>query len=142
MFRDVFDWIKLVAFISVGFGIAFTVLMPGTTYGMLTARPFFLPWWGLLGDFDMDAIYDYYAITDYPTAFVMPVLMFVYMFVTTVVLVNLLIAQMSMRYESIMEQADQVWKAKRVALIKEYKAPPRPVPAKSTYAAATATSAG
>ena len=92
MFSDVIAWLKLVALITIGFGVGFTVLMPQQTYGPLFSRPFFRGVWGLLGDFDTDSVYDYYD-HDSAAGFVMPTLMFAYLFLVTVVLVNLLIAQ-------------------------------------------------
>merc|ERR1719473_2200673 len=55
-------------------------------------------------------------------------MLYVYMFVTTIVLVNLLIAQMGERYSNILAEADQVWKTERVSLIKEYKDDRDPLP--------------
>ena len=48
--------------------------------------------WGLLGDFDMDSVYEGYEVGNLD-GIMMAVLLFVYMFVVTIVLVNLLIAQ-------------------------------------------------
>uniref|UniRef100_A0A7S4BVR2 TRPM SLOG domain-containing protein n=1 Tax=Chrysotila carterae TaxID=13221 RepID=A0A7S4BVR2_CHRCT len=99
MIQDVTDWFKLVIFITIGFGVAFTVLLPGYSssaqeYGEIYARPFFWPFWGLLGDFDVTEIYEYYSTVNQPEATVAVWLLFIYMFITTIVLVNLLIAQM------------------------------------------------
>ena len=44
----------------------------------------------------------------FPNYYTMALMLFVYMFITSIVLVNLLIAQMGERYAEIMAEADQV----------------------------------
>ena len=48
-------------------------------------------------------------------------MLFIYMFVVTIVLVNLLIAQMSERYEQARDKGREVWLAERIKLFQEYK---------------------
>jgi hypothetical protein len=143
MFADVVGWFKLVALITLGFGIGFTVLMPATTYGPIFARPFFRGMWGLLGDFDLDSVYENYDHDDLGSI-IMPAMLFVYMFVVTarparvelarpacrrltqfrmvqIILVNLLIAQMSARYEECMAEGERLQLAAQIRLFKEMK---------------------
>jgi len=126
MFIDVGEWIKITVFITIGFGVAYAVLMPGAS-GVAQGnanwleRPFWQPFWGLLGDFDTGAVFDYYATEDFPASTIMPIMLAAYNFVTSIILVNLLIAQMSARYEVMQEVGYSVWLAERISLIKEYK---------------------
>ena len=58
MMIDILQWFGISFFISVGFGVAYTVLMPANTYGF--NRPFWQPFWGILGEFDRDSVDDYF----------------------------------------------------------------------------------
>ena len=91
---DVVNWLLVVFFISLGFGVAYTILMPGQTFEY--DRPFFRPFWGLLGDFDTESIDEYFPLD--PTFVISHELTMIltwgYTFFTTILLVNLLIAQM------------------------------------------------
>ena len=62
---------------------------------------FFLTFWALLGDFDVDDVYEELG----SAATLMPMLLFTYTFLTTIFLVNLLIAQMTNIYEKIKERS-------------------------------------
>ena len=68
--------------------------------GMLTDRPFTRPFWGLVGDFDTGTIGDYYPATGVKGSIgsLNALLLWFYVFVITVVMVNLLIAQMGSAY--------------------------------------------
>ena len=50
MVTDVMQWIKLTGFFTLGLGVAFTALMPGSTTG--DNHPFARALWLLVGDFD------------------------------------------------------------------------------------------
>ena len=76
--------------------------------------------WGLLGDFDIDSVYESYEVGS-ADGVVMGALLFVYMFVVTIVLVNLLIAQMSARYESVMAGSHEVWVIEKINLVEDSK---------------------
>lgn len=100
--KDVYVFFFLVLIISPGFGIAFAALQPSVNFQSRTIgeifseldSPFLTPFWGVLGDYDLSAMLE---ATDmvYPASTVLPLLLFVYVGLTTVVLINLLIAQMS-----------------------------------------------
>ena len=94
MVYDVIYWLGVVVFISIGFGVAYTILMPGQTYEY--NRPFFRPFWGLLGDFDTVSIDEYFPLEQDSvlTRELSMLLTWIYTFFTTILLVNLLIAQM------------------------------------------------
>ena len=74
--------------------------------------------WGLLGDFDIDSVYESYEVGS-ADGVVMGALLFVYMFVVTIVLVNLLIAQMSARYESVTAGSHEEWVLEKIDLVEE-----------------------
>eukprot|EP00966_Prymnesium_polylepis_P253618 5862198-Prymnesium_polylepis.1 len=127
MASDIKNWFQINVFIIVGFGIAFTVLMPGDS-GVLNDfefdKPFWIPMRALLGDFDINHEMEYYRSAnawDRPTSFALPVLLMIYVFIATVILVNLLIAQMSARYEKVTALASETFLFNRMKLYKEYK---------------------
>ena len=84
--------ILLIVFIAiVTFGIAFSTLeLPANQRPDTLRRPLFEPLWALMGDFSVDDYYDRMGINVFP---VYPILLFIYLFLTTIFLVNLLIAQ-------------------------------------------------
>ena len=126
MVDDVSIFFQLVLIISPGFGIAFAALQPPTfpasPPGWLSNMdsPFWTPVWGLLGDADRERMLEATSGVE-PSRTVLQVLLWLYMFLTTVVLVNLLIAQMSQTYERGMEQGKEDWCFRRAALIIEFK---------------------
>lgn len=133
MLVDVLAWFNVTLVITIGFGVAYTVLMPAgssiaQTNGNFLGRPFFQPFWGILGDFDAASVLEYYSVEEFPASTLMPLLLWVYNFLTTIVLVNLLIAQMSARYEIMQEVGYNVWLAERINLIKEFKDERDPLP--------------
>ena len=85
----------------------YTVVMPAdVTFGPEIRWPFFDIFWGLLGDFDLSLISEYNpAYTNEPTAMLVPFFIWLYLFTATVVLVNLLIAQMSSIYTEVEERS-------------------------------------
>jgi len=126
MSEDVVSWFSLTILITIGFGVSYAVLMPAAsataqTHANYLGRPFFQPFWGLLGDFDAESVFEYYSVEEFPAAVLMPLMLWVYNFLTSIVLVNLLIAQMGARYDFVMEIGEVEWTAERIELIKEYK---------------------
>lgn len=97
MWGDIVSWAVITGIIMIGAGFTFTILEPGSgLYADALSRPFFRSFWGLLGAFD-----DYDEIAEKlpphgpvePRATLYPILLWMYIFFATVVLVNLLIAQ-------------------------------------------------
>ena len=134
MFSDVSSFFAFIIVFSFGFGAAFAVLMPGYAtapwFHVLDQSPLWQPFWGLFGDFDLAAMEEYSNFEHYEMSFALPVLLWVYMFLATVVLINLLIAQMSATYENVKAQGEEMWQFERAQLILEYKdgKPPLPPP--------------
>ena len=57
MMPELTTWVGLIAFPTVGFSLAFTILLPGKIqYDSVSTWPFLLPVWGLLGEFDLEAV--------------------------------------------------------------------------------------
>ena len=101
MLPDVKIFFSLVMIISFGFGAAFAILLPGRmdkpfSYAF-SSSPLWFPFWGLYGEFDRHD-FEEYVEDEMPTRLISLVLMWLYMLITTIVLVNLLIAQMSETY--------------------------------------------
>lgn len=126
--RDSFSWIAVLLLGSFGVGIAYTILMPGDTYGY--DRSFFRPFWGLLGNFDVHSIDAYFELDGSSTTVreTTMALTFMYTFGTTILLVNLLIAQISNTYEAMKAESIQLWLAQRIDLILEFKDDTDPLP--------------
>ena len=106
---DAVSWIAVVMVFTSGVGVAFTILLPGETYGY--DRAFFRPFWGVVGAFDATAIDDYFEMDDSTNALRETItgLLFISSFVTTILLVNLLIAQVSNTYEAMKAESIQLW---------------------------------
>jgi len=126
--KDVSTFVALVVIVSPGCGIAFAALQPQVvprpfTFGAYLYEldsPIWAPFWGLLGDHDLGTMLE--ATEAARVAhFVLPLLLLCYLLITTVVLVNLLIAQMSETYTSFLANADEEWAYQRAGLILEFK---------------------
>jgi len=140
MMTDVTLFIILLGPLTLGFAVANAALTPretqeGTTmtddwYAILGFQPLWEPFWGLIGSFDyktpLTAIHEYG--TDYPTGVTMPLLVFAYQFIATIILVNLLIAQMADTYGRITSEGFLRWQFERAQLISEYKDTKKPLP--------------
>ena len=79
---------------------------------------------GLIGDFDLDQMVEYNPSgVSEPGSSMLPVLLFLYVFGATVVLVNLLIAQMGATYDNVTSASTLLWQFDRVSLIKAHGQP-------------------
>lgn len=133
MVNDVISFFAFILVFSFGFGVAFSVLMPGASasdpaYHILDTSPLWQPFWGLFGDFDLEAMEENTPFGAYDINFAAPVLLWVYMFLTTIMLVNLLIAQMSDTYARVSAEGNKRWQFQRAQLILEYKDLKAPLP--------------
>ncbi len=118
---------------SIGFGTAFAGLVPvGQKDPDLFARPFFYAFRAIVGDFDILSSYellgDWYSPEQNYMGLVVVVLVFVYAFIATIYIVNLLIAQMTTTYEKLQERNNVYIKFQRVLLVIEYKDLRSPLP--------------
>ena len=135
MFADVAFFLILLLLITGGFAVAFSTLLPGRfatsspMWNFLGDSPFYDPFWSIFGEYDVDLIAGGLGAS-MPTAIVAPTLLWLYLFVVLVVLVNLLIAQMSDTYARITGEGLLRWQFERAQLITEFKdtKPPLPPP--------------
>ena len=86
-------------------------------------NPILRPFWGLVGDFDTTTIADYYPEAGFKGMMgsLSALLLWFYVFVITVVMVNLLIAQMGATYSRLEERGPLIAHAGFVELCMEYK---------------------
>ena len=134
MFTPILYWSILTLFITFGFSVFFVVTMPaGTAFSHTDLSwPGLQPFWGLLGEFGVDSLSEWKPPNDPsdPTARLLPLFLWAYCFVSTVVLVNLLIAQMSSAYSAVEERAPIVWTFDFTSeLVREFKDTRRVEPA-------------
>jgi hypothetical protein len=126
----IFAFIQLT--LLVAFGIAFAVLQPGPmaaydAHEVLGRAPFWVPFWGLYGEFSMDRML-LQVNDEKPTIVLLPLLLWLYLFIATIILVNLLIAQMSDTFSRITGEGLLRWQFERCQLISEFKETKPPLP--------------
>ena len=81
--------------------------------------PVFRSFWALFGEYDVERLLR--QINDEkPTVVMLPLLLWLYLFIATVILINLLIAQMSDTYSNITAQALEYWQFERCRLVSEF----------------------
>lgn len=137
MMSDVMIWVVLALVMSLGFAFAFVTLLPQASkehswHLFMGLHPVYESLWLWVGAAEHAARGAIQEETGFelPTAVVMPTLTWIYEFVISVVLVNLLIAMMSDTYAKVMEQGRERWTFERAQLITEFKdtKPPFPPP--------------
>ena len=103
---------------TAGTGVAFTGFIPAATASLeVFERPWAVPLWAMLGDFDVHMIYEQLGSRE----LILPMILFLYTFGTTIFLVNLLIAQMTSSYERIVPNSKIHLLYQRLTLVREYK---------------------
>jgi hypothetical protein len=134
MMRDIVNFLIVLLCFSVGFGFAFVVLMPGETHDhpplpeFLGESPIWYSMWGIFGMIALGSNTLDGMSTVQPTMWAVPLFMWLYLFITIVVLVNLLIAQMSDTYSRVTSEGLLRWQFERAQLIDEFKDSKKPVP--------------
>jgi hypothetical protein len=110
---------------SLAFGFAMAVLLPGNVKNpashIFSSEPIWSTFWGLFGNDNLDSIEEYLGFDSYVTNAVAPVMLWFYQLLATIVLVNLLIAQMSNTYETVMQDSKKRWLFARADIIMEFK---------------------
>ena len=110
--------------LTTAFGVAFATLQPDAMavyepYEILGNAPIFRSFWALFGEYDIERLIR--QINDEkPTIVILPLLMWLYLFAATIILVNLLIAQMSDTYSSVTAQSLEYWQFERCRLVSEF----------------------
>jgi len=133
MMNDVALFIIILLPLTCGFAVANAALMPqrtGDWYAILGSAPIWEPFWGVIGYFDiqerMQSIQDHSF--EYPAGVTVPILTWAYQFIATIILVNLLIAQMADTYSRITSEGFLRWQFERAQLISEFKDTKKPLP--------------
>lgn len=139
---DFYWWMMFVIFISLGTGVCLAAMIPARMHSPyfpgLHESPFWAPFWGLLGDFDLGVVDDAIGWPEgtigegfmyvlHPR-YMVPVVILIYMLFANIVLVNLLIAMMGSTYERLSERATEEWVYERAHLILEFKDTKGPLP--------------
>eukprot|EP00966_Prymnesium_polylepis_P080837 1872816-Prymnesium_polylepis.1 len=111
---DIIVFVTYAFVFIVAFGSAFVGLMPALGDGpFMVNGAFFAPFWSMYGEFgELGEVGQ--AGGPLSTS-----LLWVYTFLSQIVLVNLLIAMMTETYESVKENADNEWRFRRVSTIDE-----------------------
>ena len=114
----------IIGVISIGYGAAFSALLSNGDLPSADAspyfldHPFFLPWWALLGAFDVADINERLSLE----RSVLPALLvWSYVFFATVLLLNLLIAQATTAFEQVKSQSEVERRILFAQLVQQYK---------------------
>ncbi len=123
--KDVTVFMLLYATIYFGFAAWLACIVSNYPTGNPFAPPFhsmplFQPLWGLVGDMELAGLEDL-VLTNHFLRHTVPLMIWLYLFVATVVLVNLLIAAMSTTYAEVQDESYRYWQYSRVSLILDYK---------------------
>jgi len=117
MIKDMATWVVL----TMVFLLAFTTAFLGVSVTDDLTGPLVLPAWAMYGEFEIDAATSWNPKLG-------PVLLWTYVMVSNVLLVNLLIAMMSDTYTNIKENADIEWKYTRMTNVLEAVERTHPLP--------------
>ena len=128
MLYDLRDWAKPTAMLTIAFGLVMHILapeyrldgspgafrpIPDLDWDFSPGGPFFMTFWALLGFYEPGEL----AVAP-GTALIAPTMFWVYLFISLVLLINLLIAMFSKSYGAVMERSDENWKMSRVVLVR------------------------
>lgn len=106
---------------ALGVGATLRNAMPaGYPYAGPFSQPFFVPFWGLIGDIELDAVEEMISALS-PTQYLAPILIWMYLVFANIVLVNLLIATMTATYGRVKNQSQLYWNFERTAMIQQFK---------------------
>ncbi|XP_022255565.1 transient receptor potential cation channel trpm-like [Limulus polyphemus] len=97
---------------------------------------FYLPYWQLYGELNLDRLEDFYYdcsreksdCSDSPHAWLVPVMLGVYMLLGNVLLVNLLIAVFSHVFEEVNKHSQEIWRYEMALIVAEYTRKPTLLP--------------
>jgi len=135
MKNDVLYFMVIFLVLTCGFGVSFAILLPSSMvepwYHVLGTNPLWGSFWGVFGSFTIFGSKGPLALDDHePTTTLVPPLYWIYQFVATVILVNVLIAQMADTYSRVTADGLIRWQFQRAGLISEFKdsKPPLPPP--------------
>ena len=130
MLSDGFNFAFVLLLTALGVGATLRNVMP--TSGSMSfvtgsypytghfSQPMFLPFWGLVGDIELDHFEEMISAL-VPTQFLAPLLLWMYLVIANIFLVNLLIATMTATYERVKNQSQLYWNFERTAMILQFK---------------------
>jgi hypothetical protein len=114
MVKDIAMWFTLTSIVLVAFTVAFVSITNPYVIEDSGNHPITAPLWALLGQWDLAEVNDWNPSVGRP-------MMWIFVLVSNVVLVNLLIAMMGYTFSKVNDQADQEWKFGRVSTIIQLK---------------------
>ena len=99
-----------------------------TGHFIFSSEPLWSPFWSLYGSDNLHIMEEYIPYDASILRLFAPTMLWLYMLLATIVLVNLLIAQMSRTYEDVMQDSKMRWQYARAELILEFKDSKAPLP--------------
>ena len=130
MIRNVSDWMPILLTITTGFAIAMSIVMPRFKIGdaelgvypfveldldISVGGPFMAPFWGIFGFFEPADI----ARAE-GSAFLTPLLFWLYLLIALVLMTNLLIAMFNDTYVAVKDKSDEEFMMSRALKLKGY----------------------
>ena len=133
MIKEAFSIYIVLVWSAIGVATGLSALLP---QGNLATEFFLRPFWytmrAILGDFDIGEVYEILGDSHTPNQNIMTyfavALLYSYVFISTITIVNLMIAQMTQSYERISSNSTLFRKYSQVDLIREYKDKRGPLP--------------
>uniref|UniRef100_A0A7S3BQR6 Ion transport domain-containing protein n=1 Tax=Haptolina ericina TaxID=156174 RepID=A0A7S3BQR6_9EUKA len=124
--EDVRAFSVVLIILTFGFGFALVGLLPNNSapYNSQYTYSFYIPLWALVGappDLEQIASLENMLAHESPTHPIAVMVLWVYLFVAGLVLVNLLIAAMTSTYERVKEESQLYWQFERTKVILEFK---------------------
>ena len=107
MTKDIAMWFAISSIVLIAFTVAFVAITNPYIVEDSGNHPVTTPLWALLGSYDLEEVHDWNANIGRP-------MLWLYLVISNVVLVNLLIAMMGYTFSEVKEQADREWKFGRV----------------------------
>ena len=107
MTKDIAMWMLLSSIVLVAFTVSFVSIANPYVLEESGDKPEAAPIWAMLGSYDLEEVYDWNNSIGKP-------IMWIYLVVSNVVLVNLLIAMMGNTFSEVYADADREWKFGRL----------------------------
>ena len=121
MFKDIALWTLVSLVFTGGFTVAFVAISDPAAVHASPDHPITVPMWAMLGVFDVHEV-------DRWNPGIGAILLWLYVVVAQIILVNLLIAMMGDTFGTIKERADEEWKFGRIRSVMEATERMHPVP--------------
>ena len=112
MMKDIAMWFTISAIVLIAFTVAFVSITNPYIVEDSGNTPLYAPLWALLGSYDLEEVHDW-------NPSIGKVMLWLYLVVSNVMLINLLIAMMGYTFSEVKDQADREWKFGRLRSIIE-----------------------